>query len=383
MTKHTKAKLLLASLIATSISLPLEALSQGADPDLVPPEVVLPMPGAPQMRAATTPAPAQQQGPTGMPGAQVMQGQGQGMATHPGPPIQPFVPSGWPFDGASPPGQSAEAQMNAYTQGLMSKVMAAQAQGIPGQTNMAPTQGIPGQTGMAPTQGYPGQGDISQAQMPSASVQMPAQGGTPGQAQIQHDHDGNPQLSVDPSAGPSSNSEKDCPACKRKAAEEAARAAAAQEKPDPVAIIQTTKGPITIRLFRKYAPSTVANFLELAQKGFYNNLSWHRVVPGFVIQTGCPKGDGTGGYIPPGESKVRNIPLELHQKLKHNAAGVVAMARFGNDMNSASSQFYITLSPLPRLDNKYTVFGGVLNGMEAVQHITPQDKILGVQVQGI
>jgi cyclophilin family peptidyl-prolyl cis-trans isomerase len=183
--------------------------------------------------------------------------------------------------------------------------------------------------------------------------------------------------------------------CKKKAAEaaaQAAREAAAKANggvapdaplPDPLAVIQTTKGTVTIRLFRQYAPKTVANFIELAQMGFYNNLTWHRVVPGFVVQTGCPKGDGTGGFIDPQTGKQRTLPLELDQHLHHNSPGVVAMARFGSDLNSASSQFYITLSAQPRLDNKYTVFGGVVSGMEAVQNITPQDKILGVALKGI
>ncbi|MBX9688733.1 MAG: peptidylprolyl isomerase, partial [Candidatus Obscuribacterales bacterium] len=193
------------------------------------------------------------------------------------------------------------------------------------------------------------------------------------------------------SAGPFSTSgEKDCPTCKKKAQEAAAKKGIAlspagqdSPKPDPIAIIQTSKGPVTVRLFRQYAPKTCANFIELAQKGFYNGLAWHRVVPGFVVQSGCPKGDGTGGFIDPQTGKERRLALELHQHLKHNAAGVVAMARFGNDLNSASSQFYITLSPQPRLDNKYTVFGGVLSGMEAVQQITPQDRIIGISLQGI
>jgi cyclophilin family peptidyl-prolyl cis-trans isomerase len=200
-------------------------------------------------------------------------------------------------------------------------------------------------------------------------------------------------------AGPFSTAMKGCPMCQKKAAE-AAAARAAQEAqaaqargaqvpasnaalPDPIAVIQTTKGVITVRLFRQFAPKTVANFIDLAQKGFYNNLTWHRVVPNFVVQTGCPKGDGTGGYIDPQTGKERTLPLELDQHLHHNAAGVVAMARFGSDMNSASSQFYITLKALPNLDNKYTVFGGVVSGMEAVQNITPQDRIVGVELKGI
>lgn len=200
-------------------------------------------------------------------------------------------------------------------------------------------------------------------------------------------------------AGPFSLTEgKDCPTCKKKKGQNGelpgnqtngqptvngSQPNTGIAQPDPVAIIQTTKGPVTIRLFRQYAPQTVANFLDLAERGFYNGLSWHRVVPGFVIQTGCPKGDGTGGFVDPQSGQPRTLPLELHQKLRHNAAGVVAMARFGNDMNSASSQFYITLAPQPRLDNKYSVFGGVLSGMEVLPLITNQDRILGISVQGI
>lgn len=150
---------------------------------------------------------------------------------------------------------------------------------------------------------------------------------------------------------------------------------------DPLALIETTRGPITIRLFRQLAPRTVANFVDLAQKGFFNGLTFHRVVPGFCIQTGCPKGDGSGSYIDPVTNQPRLIALELNPRLRHNAAGVVAMARFGNDPNSASSQFYITLSPQPRLDNKYAIFGGVVNGMDTVSQITPADKIITLSVQ--
>jgi peptidyl-prolyl cis-trans isomerase B (cyclophilin B) len=158
-------------------------------------------------------------------------------------------------------------------------------------------------------------------------------------------------------------------------------ASAGQGQPDPIAVVTTTKGPITIRLFRAFAPNTVANFLDLAQKGFYNGLAWHRVVPGFCIQTGCPKGDGTGSYIDPVTNQVRYLKLELSQKLKHNSPGVVAMARFGNNYDSASSQFYITLSPQTHLDNKYAIFGGVISGMDTVNRIAVGDKIVSVQIQ--
>src|SRR5579883_561164 len=150
---------------------------------------------------------------------------------------------------------------------------------------------------------------------------------------------------------------------------------------DPLATINTTKGAIVIRLFRQLAPHTVANFVDLSNKAFYNGLRWHRVVPGFCIQTGCPKGDGTGCYIDPVSKQPRYLPLEISPQLRHNTAGVVAMARFGSDYNSASSQFYITLSPQPHLDDKYAVFGGVINGLDVVKHITTADKVLSISVQ--
>ncbi len=154
-----------------------------------------------------------------------------------------------------------------------------------------------------------------------------------------------------------------------------------QQAPDPVAVIETTKGTITMRLFRGLAPKTVSNFIELCQKGFYNGLAFHRVEPGFVIQTGCPIGDGTGSYIDPVTNRPRYIPLELNPRLRHNAAGVVAMARFGTNPNSASSQFYITLAAKNNLDNKYAIFGGVVAGMDVVQAVSRGDKIITIAVQ--
>jgi cyclophilin family peptidyl-prolyl cis-trans isomerase len=313
------------------------ALGQGTDPDMVPPEVIMSVPGA-----ATAPASGATVGVPGAPGAG-----GGGVMGMPPPDssggIQAFAPVGWPFDNAPPPG------------GV-----------IPNHKDYSAFyNNIPQNA-----QGAGGGGEVNQSE----------DGAQPG---------------LD-AAGPFSTAGKGCPMCKKKAqeaAEKAAREAAIKQnpqaaaallpKPDPLAVIQTTKGPITIRLFRQYVPKTVENFIDLAQKGFYNNLTWHRVVPGFVVQTGCPKGDGTGGYTDPATGQERRIPLELHQQLHHNAAGVVAMARFGSDPNSASSQFYITLTPQPKLDNKYTVFGGVVSGLDSVQKITPQDKILGITLQGI
>ncbi|MBY0359333.1 MAG: peptidylprolyl isomerase [Candidatus Obscuribacterales bacterium] len=153
------------------------------------------------------------------------------------------------------------------------------------------------------------------------------------------------------------------------------------QKPDPIATIQTTKGPIAIRLFRQQAPRTVANFIDLIQRGFYNGITWHRVVPGFVIQAGCPKGDGSGGFDDPQTGRQRTIPLEISPQLRHNAAGVVAMARFGSDLNSASSQFYITLGPHANLDNKYAVFGGVVSGQQILPMITTEDRIISISLR--
>jgi cyclophilin family peptidyl-prolyl cis-trans isomerase len=154
-----------------------------------------------------------------------------------------------------------------------------------------------------------------------------------------------------------------------------------QNQKDPIAVITTDKGIITMRLFRKYAPETVANFVELAQKGFYNGLTFHRVEPGFVIQGGCPYGNGSGLYIDPATNKPRFLNLETNANLKHNAPGVVAMARFGKNPNSASCQFYITLAPQPKLDMQYSVFGGVVNGMDIVKQIAKGDKIQSIVIQ--
>jgi peptidyl-prolyl cis-trans isomerase B (cyclophilin B) len=153
------------------------------------------------------------------------------------------------------------------------------------------------------------------------------------------------------------------------------------KKPDPVAVIETEKGTIVIRLFRTMAPKTVANFIDLAGKGFYNNLIFHRVEPGFCIQTGCPRGDGSGVYFEPDGKNIRMIPLEVSPQLKHNGPGVVAMARFPKNPNSASCQFYITLAAQGRLDGQYSIFGGVVSGMDVVNKIAKGDKMLTVTVQ--
>jgi cyclophilin family peptidyl-prolyl cis-trans isomerase len=153
-------------------------------------------------------------------------------------------------------------------------------------------------------------------------------------------------------------------------------------KPDPIAIIDTSKGTIKIRLFRRLAPITVANFVDLVSKGFYNGLTFHRIEPGFCIQGGCPTGTGQGSYIDPKTHLMRFLPLEVTGQLRHNAAGVVAMAH-SQSLDSGSCQFYITMSPQPHLDGKYSIFGGVLSGMDVVSRIVKGDKINSISVQEI
>lgn len=127
----------------------------------------------------------------------------------------------------------------------------------------------------------------------------------------------------------------------------------------PQATIATEFGDLTIELWNDVAPNHVENFLKLARDGFYDGLTFHRIIPGFVIQGGCPKGDGTGG---PGH----HVDAEFNDH-KH-VAGTLAMAR-AQDPNSAGSQFYICLAPLPQLDNNYTVFGQVTDGFSVVERI--------------
>ena len=146
----------------------------------------------------------------------------------------------------------------------------------------------------------------------------------------------------------------------------------AEKMGNRIAEIQTGKGIIKFELFEDKAPITAKNFIELAQSGFYDGLTFHRVEPGFVIQGGDPNGDGTGG------SK-KTIPLEVRQDLK-NDRGTVAMAR-SNDPNSARSQFYINLNDNPLLDGNYAVFGKVTEGMNVVDKIAVGDKMNKVTIK--
>jgi peptidyl-prolyl cis-trans isomerase B (cyclophilin B) len=137
------------------------------------------------------------------------------------------------------------------------------------------------------------------------------------------------------------------------------------------AVLDTDRGTIVIELYSAVAPKTVANFEKLARQGFYNNLTFHRVEPGFVVQGGDPKGNGTGG---PGYT----VPAEISPTEKH-LRGTVATARTGDEVNperaSSGSQFYICLAPAPFLDGQYTIFGGVVTGMNVVDQIRVGDHI--------
>jgi peptidyl-prolyl cis-trans isomerase B (cyclophilin B) len=128
---------------------------------------------------------------------------------------------------------------------------------------------------------------------------------------------------------------------------------------------------IDIAFYPQDAPKTVENFVTLAKKGFYDGLKFHRVVPDFVVQGGCPKGDGTGG---PGYT----IPAEFNSK-KH-LRGTVAMAR-SQHPDSAGSQFYICYGATPHLDRNYTVFGQVTSGMEHVDRIKQGDQMKTVEIR--
>jgi peptidylprolyl isomerase/peptidyl-prolyl cis-trans isomerase B (cyclophilin B) len=130
-------------------------------------------------------------------------------------------------------------------------------------------------------------------------------------------------------------------------------------------------GKIVFKFFPGEAPKTVANFVKLADKGFYDGLTFHRVEPGFVVQGGDPNGNGSGG---PGWT----IPAEFNEH-KH-LRGTVAMART-NDPNSAGSQFYICLAPAPFLDHNYTVFGQMVSGDELLDGIKVGDKMKKVSIQ--
>ena len=138
---------------------------------------------------------------------------------------------------------------------------------------------------------------------------------------------------------------------------------------------KTNKGEINLQLYSEKAPLTVANFINLSKRGYYNGLIFHRVIPDFMIQGGCPQGTGTGG---PGYQ----FKDEFHPTLKHDSAGVLSMANSGPGTNG--SQFFITHTETPWLDNNHTVFGSVLteSDQEVVDSIAKNDIIESISIDG-
>ncbi|MGV8058239.1 MAG: peptidylprolyl isomerase [Smithellaceae bacterium] len=141
------------------------------------------------------------------------------------------------------------------------------------------------------------------------------------------------------------------------------------------AIIETDKGTIRLRLFADQTPVTVGNFVNLARRGYYNNLKFHRVIPDFMIQGGCPDGDGRGG---PGY----RFPDEFVKELRHDKPGILSMANSGPQTNG--SQFFITHVDTPWLDGKHTVFGEVAGELDqdVVNQIVQGDKIHSILIEG-
>ena len=136
-------------------------------------------------------------------------------------------------------------------------------------------------------------------------------------------------------------------------------------------IVKTSKGDIEGTLFASKAPITVANYLNLAKRGYYDGLTFHRVIPDFMIQGGDPDGTGGGG---PGYT----FEDEVKTGLKHDKPGIFSMANRGPGTNG--SQFFITHVPTPWLDGKHTVFGEVTKGQDVVNKIAQGDKIVSIEI---
>ena len=137
------------------------------------------------------------------------------------------------------------------------------------------------------------------------------------------------------------------------------------------AIFETSKGTIRLELFEEKTPKTVGNFETLCGKEYYDGLTFHRVIPDFMIQGGCPDGTGAGG---PGYK----FEDEFDSELRHDAPGVLSMANAGPNTNG--SQFFITHVPCPHLDDRHSVFGKVLEGQDVVDSIEQGDTMNTVRV---
>lgn len=341
MAERYKSRRIIFSLALSAFLLPgcLSANAAETNADFVPPEITLPMPARP---AAVALPPASAVPPSGN-GGYVPGQVNMGSAA-----------AGFAPGAANIPGMNNPNQPNPFMMKAVDRMR------LPPGTKI-PTwgSGAPGGSGSIP--GYPQAGSGMQGGPPMGSSafmqpgQQPPAPGTPlqkqlaAQAQAQGQAQGQVQGQI-----------------------------VGQTNGDPVVTVQTSKGNITIRLFKQVAPITCKAFLEMVKSGFYNGLTFHRVEAGFVVQGGCPNGDGTGNYVPPGQTAPRFLPLETSPMASHNAPGVVAMARQPNNRDSASCQFYITLGPKRQLDGQYTVFGGVVAGMDVVQRIAKGDRIIAI-----
>ncbi|KAJ5194396.1 Cyclophilin-type peptidyl-prolyl cis-trans isomerase [Penicillium cf. griseofulvum] len=125
----------------------------------------------------------------------------------------------------------------------------------------------------------------------------------------------------------------------------------------------TTMGSFSVELYNTHAPKTCKNFATLAERGYYNNVIFHRIIPDFMVQTGDPTGTGRGGSSIYGEK----FEDEIRGELKHTGAGILSMANSGPNTNG--SQFFVTLAPTPWLDGNHTIFGRVKSGMRVIQRM--------------
>ena len=147
------------------------------------------------------------------------------------------------------------------------------------------------------------------------------------------------------------------------------------------AVIKTSKGNMVADLYTSDAPNTVANFQKLAESGFYNGLKWHRVIPDFVIQGGCPNSrDGASGMPGTGGPGYK-IDCELDGELQFHDRGVLSMAHAGR--NTGGSQFFVCHSRnnTAHLDRNHTCFGKVTEGLEVLDEIRQGDEIIGIEIQ--
>lgn len=145
---------------------------------------------------------------------------------------------------------------------------------------------------------------------------------------------------------------------------------------EEIAVVTTSKGLIRVQLHGKDAPIHVGNFVELSTKGFYDGLTFHRYVPDFVIQGGCPKGNGTGN---PGYQIKEEFSTNPHNS---HEDGTLAMAR-SNMPDSAGCQFYFCLGPQHFLDPNYTVFGDTIEGLDVVHSLRKGDKIESIVIENL